>query len=358
MHPVSTILASWYQINQRNLPWRENKLPYEIWLSEIIFQQTRINQGLPYYKAFIQAYPTLHDFAQASEDEILKLWQGLGYYSRARNMLKAAKMVANSPSRTFPESYDELLKLPGIGPYTAAAIASIAFNQNKAVIDGNVNRLLSRLFNVSEPIDSSQGQKIISTLAYELLPKKHPGNHNQAMMEFGSLQCKPGKPNCAQCDLQPHCLSHRMDTVAQRPVKAPKTARTKRILNYLVIVNAHGNTYIEKRHKSGIWHNLYQFPLIEAKQDETDFYKMLNTGIYLDQDFVKIQQIRKTKCYRHLLSHQDLSIYFWLVGVDSFQMRPKSNTFEVSFDKILKDLAIPIIIKRFLDDEAEGLGIQ
>ena len=227
-HPISVKLISWYKKNQRDLPWRKTKDPYKIWLSEIMLQQTQVVQGLSYYLKFTEAFPTIKDLAKAPEDKVMRLWQGLGYYSRARNLHTTAKLVATEYKGFFPKTYDEIIALKGVGDYTAAAIASIAYDLPYAVVDGNVYRVLSRLFNLATPINSTQGKKEFQLLANELLNAKHAALHNSALMEFGALVCRPQNPQCETCVLQGHCLAFKNNTVAALPVKE-KTIKIKHI---------------------------------------------------------------------------------------------------------------------------------
>ncbi|MEY4860751.1 MAG: hypothetical protein RL059_450 [Bacteroidota bacterium] len=238
-------LISWYLINKRDLPWRKTKNPYKIWMSEIILQQTRVQQGLPYYQKFISTYPTIQSLALANEDEVLNLWQGLGYYSRARNMLKTANVINEEYKGSFPTSYNDLLKLKGIGEYTAAAIASFSFNEPVAVVDGNVYRVLSRLFDIETPIDSVEGKKAFRFLADEVLDKVNPATFNQAIMEFGALHCTPKKPDCNNCVLNRTCLSRENGTISQRPVKKKKTAAKERFFVYKIflVLKSKWNTF-------------------------------------------------------------------------------------------------------------------
>ncbi len=246
------------------MPWRETSDPYCIWLSEIMLQQTRIEQGLPYYLAFTNAYPSIFDLANASEEEVLKLWQGLGYYSRARNLHATAKYIAFELNGKFPETYEGLLKLKGVGDYTASAIASISYNEPVAVVDGNVYRVLSRYFDIDTPINSTAGIKEFKLLAKELLDKEDPATYNQAIMEFGALQCKPQSPLCNTCPLSASCLALKNNKISMLPVKLKKGKIKKRYFNYLVFQSEENKTILEKRSGKGIWEGLYQFPLIET----------------------------------------------------------------------------------------------
>ena len=272
MNNISNTLIEWYEDNKRDLPWRHEPSPYQVWISEIILQQTRVSQGLSYYLRFMEKWPTVEALAQASEEEVLKLWQGLGYYSRARNLHQCAKQVVERHGSSFPADYDQLKGLKGIGSYTAAAIASIAFNLPHAVVDGNVYRVLSRLYDIDTPINNSEGMEAFASAANELLNRQRPGLHNQAMMEFGALLCTPQNPDCLHCPVQAHCLAFDHQTVMQRPVKLPKVKISTRHFNYLVLrVEKNGEKclYLHKRDGNDIWKNLYDFPNIESSQEWT-----------------------------------------------------------------------------------------
>ncbi len=262
---MQDILINWYAENRRDLPWRNDPTPYQVWLSEVILQQTRVNQGKDYYLRFVEKWPSVNELALASEEEVLKLWQGLGYYSRARNLHHCAQQVVTEHGGSFPADFDKLKRLKGIGDYTAAAIASIAFNLPHAVVDGNVFRVLARLFDIDTPININEGHTLFAHLANEILNRKRPGSHNQAMMEFGALHCTPKSPNCMTCPLQAQCLAFTRQTVMQRPVKLQKTKATTRHFNYLVF-RIKGEIYLHKRSSNDIWKNLYDFPCIESGQ--------------------------------------------------------------------------------------------
>ncbi|MCL4117210.1 UNVERIFIED_CONTAM: hypothetical protein GTU68_002628 [Idotea baltica] len=261
---ITKTLTHWYSVNKRDLPWRKTKNPYFIWLSEIILQQTQVNQGLPYYEAFIAKYPTVFQLAEASESEVLKLWQGLGYYSRARNLHSSAKYIVNELKGEFPNDYIGLLKLKGVGDYTASAIASICFNVICAVVDGNVFRFLSRYYGIETPINSSQGQKEFKMLAQQLIDTKDPAEFNQAIMEFGARQCKPKSPDCTVCPFQNKCVAFLENRIIEFPVKLKAAKATKKYFNFLVFISNDHKTILEKRKGKGIWQNLYQFPLMKA----------------------------------------------------------------------------------------------
>ena len=261
----SKILLDWYDPDSRPMPWKAEKDPYLVWLSEIILQQTRVEQGLPYFNKFKENYPTVNDLAEAPEDELMKLWEGLGYYSRARNLHFSAKLIANEFNGKFPSDYNAILKLKGVGPYTAAAIASFAFGLPHAVVDGNVFRVLSRIFGIDDPIDSSAGKKKFELLANQLLDKKNPSVYNQAIIDFGAIQCSPKSPDCGTCPFQKHCFAFQNDRIQDFPVKSKKLVKKTRFFNYLIL-NNRDNVSIRKRNNKDIWRNLYEFPLIESTE--------------------------------------------------------------------------------------------
>jgi len=338
----SKTLTHWYSNNKRSFPWRQTKNPYYIWLSEIILQQTQVKQGLPYYKAFVTTYPTVFELANANEAEVLKLWQGLGYYSRARNLHESAKYIANKCDGIFPNNYKDLLKLKGVGDYTASAIASICFNEVTAVVDGNVYRALSRYFGIDTPINSTKGTKEFKKLAQELIDEKHPAEFNQAMMEFGAIQCKPSNPDCTVCPFNSGCIALQKNMVNTLPVKIKANKVKKRYFNFLVFVSENGKTIIEKREGKGIWQNLYQFPLIES-DDSLDFNKFIpiaNSHSLLKGKPFDMSIYNKDDLI-HKLSHQHLYTKFWIVKVD------KLSNQHISIKDINK-YAVPVLIEKFL----------
>ncbi len=308
-------LLFWYKDNRRDLPWRKSKDPYKVWLSEIILQQTRAAQGLPYFLKFENAFPTVQSLAEAEEEEVLKLWQGLGYYSRARNLHFTAQTIVNDFNGIFPNEFKKLKSLKGIGDYTASAIGSICFDLPEAVVDGNVYRMLSRIFALSIPIDSSPAHKVFKDKANLLMKGASPGEFNQAMMEFGALQCLPRNPNCGECVFSSECIAYQQGKVSHFPIKSKKIKVRKRYFNYLVLINSDGKTLIEKRIGAGIWQNLYQFPLLETNDtnieiDENDVSSFLNhKGIQQIQSVIKYNDLPIT----HKLTHQHLEIIFWIV---------------------------------------------
>ena len=306
-------ILNWYARNSRQLPWRNTKDPYRIWLSEIIMQQTRIAQGLPYYHAFIMQYPSIFDLASAQEAQVLKLWQGLGYYSRARNLHATAKHIAYELNGMFPDTYDELLKLKGIGDYTASAIASICFREPRPVIDGNVYRVLSRCFDVDLSIESSKGKKYFKTLATEVMPKDDVGDYNQGVMEIGATVCLPKTPACISCPLNDQCLALAHDTRDLRPVKKKRSPVRIRHFDYLIYLDPEHRTYLQKRTGNDIWKNLFEFPLIES--DKTIDLDSLRQAIRLQIDLPQARElVHVVEANRlHKLSHQHLNTRFWIV---------------------------------------------
>ena len=335
-------LIQWYSIHKRALPWRKTKDPYKIWLSEIILQQTQIKQGLPYYAKFIRNYPTVFELANASEDGVLKDWQGLGYYNRARNLHITAKYVAEELGGIFPKTYQELLGLRGVGDYTASAIASICYEEPVAVVDGNVYRVLSRCFGIDTPINSTQGIKQFKQLAASLLPKKNIGDYNQAIMEFGAKQCKPQSPNCTLCPLERDCAALATANIKNLPVKLKKIKIRKRYLNFLVILSVNGKTVLEKRTQKGIWQHLYQFPLIETSRSISKRELQINSAFKkLSALTQKKTEIHKSQEIIHKLTHQELNIKFWKIKIAS--KVENSISWETA-----KGLALPSVIAQFI----------
>lgn len=310
MNHFSEKIINWYHQHKRDLPWRNTKDAYLIWLSEIILQQTRVEQGMDYYLKFAKEFPTVKQLAKADNEKVMKLWQGLGYYSRARNLHTTAKIVADKYKGKFPKEYTEILALKGIGEYTAAAIASFAFNQPYAVVDGNVYRVLSRVFGIETPIDTTQGKKEFFQLANELIDKKNAALYNQSIMEFGAMQCKPVSPGCSICTLSSMCFAYSKKQVAELPVKSKKTKVRPRYFNYIVL-RYQSSVALNKRTGKDIWTNLYDFPLIETTEElkEGDFLKSADWKHFIAP--VKHYTIKSISSYfKHILSHQKIYARF------------------------------------------------
>ena len=316
VNSFSNNLISWYRINKRDLPWRNTKDPYKIWLSEIILQQTKVAQGLPYYNRFIKKYPNVQVLAGASEKEVLKLWEGLGYYSRARNLHETAKIIVTNLEGIFPSTYKNLIKLPGIGDYTASAISSFSINEINPVIDGNVYRFLSRLLGILIPINTNKSLKEFRNIAKILISKKNPSDFNQAIMEFGSLVCKPKNPICNECIYQKSCFAYLNQKTLTLPLKNSKKKVKERFLNFLIIKSPDGNTVIEKRINKDIWQNLYQFPLIESEKplDKKNLSIKLKEIQYLNSKDIEFY-LYQNKSFSHKLTHQNIHSSFWIFDV-------------------------------------------
>ena len=336
-------LLSWYKSNFRSLPWRNTKDPYKIWISEIILQQTKIQQGLPYYQKFIKQFPTIFSLAKANEKDVIKLWQGLGYYSRARNLHHTAKKVVIDFKGIFPKTHKEMMQLRGIGDYTASAIGSICFNNKEAVIDGNVYRFLGRYLGISHPIDTSIGFKTYKSRANELISIDFPGDFNQAMMDFGSIQCIPQKPNCEECIFSASCYAFIKSKISLYPIRKRKNKIKTRYFNYLFICNSKNQTVLRKRTSNGIWKNLYEFPLVETKltlkEPNFQFKKIISK--YSKKKLYKIDVVL-LKSQIHKLSHQTLMIQFWKI------MLPDETDLPVKKNQILS-YPVPVVIEKFID---------
>lgn len=346
MDNISNPLIGWYSYNKRALPWRETKDPYKIWVSEIILQQTRVKQGLDYYYRFIDKYPDVQSLANSSIDELLKIWQGLGYYSRARNMHYTANEIVDKFKGEFPSSYDDLLKLKGIGDYTASAIASIAFNQTTAVLDGNVFRVISRFFGISESTQTVSGKKVFKQKLEKLIPKKDPGIFNQAIMEFGALQCTPHNPDCINCPLKTSCFAFNHQMIAELPVKKQKVKQKDRFFNYLLILTDE-YTFIEQRTSNDIWKLLYQLPLIETTQkvsinelQENKLWINIFNHCELEIDPSPVEK-------KHILSHQKIHARFYKIKIKNL-----NGTLVKKYQKIhlneLQNIGVPKLIENYI----------
>lgn len=339
MQDFSLLIRLWYRQNSRSLPWRETSNPYFIWLSEIILQQTRVDQGRKYYDKFVRYFPKVEDLASAEQEDVLNLWQGLGYYSRARNLHFAAQQIVEQHDGVFPSTYKSIKSLKGVGDYTASAVASFAFDLPHAVVDGNVYRVLSRFFADSTPIDSTQGQKLFKAYAEDLLSEEDPAEHNQAIMELGALICKPKKPLCDDCPLQDNCLAYQQGDMSLYPLKGKKTKVRERYFNYLVAGNH--KFQLEKRDSKGIWQNMYQFPLVEsgAKKSLSEF------KIDVFNDF-GVHVIGEIASYTHVLSHQKIYTVFWRFEGE-LELGEKMLSVDV---ETVDRYPLPRLIHRFLEE--------
>lgn len=333
-------LLNWYKKHKRSLPWRSTTNPYHIWLSEIILQQTRIEQGLPYYEAFTTKFPTLKDLATADEDAVLKLWQGLGYYSRARNLHFTAQYIYNELNSVFPKSYAEIIKLKGIGPYTAAAIASFAYKEPVAVIDGNVFRVLARFFGIYDDIAITKTRTIFQNLANELISPKHPDLFNHAIMDFGATVCLPANPKCNNCIFNENCFAFLKNEVAQLPVKNKKISVKNRYLNYLILRN-NNEIVIQQRTEKDIWQQLFELPLIETLTDNEEEFFMHLSNLYPNNNIKKVT----ANTIKHKLSHQQLHINFYEINISKFTSNQQTSAIQD-----LHNYAYPIVIWNFLKD--------
>ncbi|MEL6986877.1 MAG: A/G-specific adenine glycosylase [Bacteroidota bacterium] len=338
-------LLQWHKSIDRKMPWKATKDPYKIWLSEIILQQTRVEQGTPYYLRFIKAFPNVKALAESDEDQVLKLWQGLGYYSRARNLHWTAKYIHKTFNGVFPSNYNDILNLKGVGPYTAAAIASFAFGLSYPVVDGNVFRVLTRYFGITDPIDGKKGKAKVQDLSEVLIKYCKPESYNQAIMDFGALQCTP-KPKCDSCPIQTKCVAFKKGSVDKLPYKTKKLKKRNRYFHYLVL-DLDGKVMLEKRNSRDIWKGLYEFPLIETAKAE-----VLNEED-IEQSLAKrkielIGNVRISKAFKQTLSHQYIHARFYAIRAST---KEKEGKILVERDK-LDNFAVPKIINCYLVDNS------
>ncbi|MBX7226103.1 MAG: A/G-specific adenine glycosylase [Chitinophagales bacterium] len=327
-------LLDWYKTQNRRLPWKDTKNPYYIWLSEIILQQTRVEQGMPYYLRFVEKYPTVQDLANASIDEVLKLWEGLGYYSRARNLHETAKIITEKYSGVFPFDYEEILALKGVGEYTAAAISSFAYNYPKAVVDGNVYRVLSRFFLVETPIDTLLGKKHFRELAETCFDRKHPAIYNQAIMDFGATVCKPQLPLCAGCPLQINCQALYNKAVSKLPIKEKSLQKKTRYFRFLVVKDDN-KVLLQKRTQEDIWKGLYQLPKMEIMDK---------------QSFETFAASTSSVVYQQLLTHRRICAIFQEIEKEDPLLQTLEDLFWIDAE-IIHTFAFPKIIREFLKDK-------
>ncbi|MCB0509022.1 MAG: A/G-specific adenine glycosylase [Bacteroidetes bacterium] len=347
MNAFAQNLLEWYNPKNRNLPWKKTKDAYKIWLSEIIMQQTRVEQGTPYYLKFVEQYPSIKDLANAPLDDILKLWEGLGYYSRARNLQSAAKQVVEQYNGKFPNNYEDILKLKGVGNYTAAAVASFAYNVPFAVVDGNVFRVLSRVFGVELPIDSNEGKKYFQQLAQQLLDKKNPAKYNQAIMDFGALVCKPKNPLCDDCPFQSNCKALASNKIDVLPIKSKKLIKTDRFFHYFVLFDDEF-ILIQQRTQNDIWKDLFEFPLIETKNE-----KLPKTHLF--SDLIQPKQYKKSSfVYKQTLSHQHVYARFYEIKLKELP-KPKKSMIKIEKSKLFSQ-TFPKIVRSYLEDRFNYLS--
>lgn len=345
MEKFSRLLLQWHIDNPRDLPWKKNRNPYHIWLSEIILQQTRVEQGTPYFNKFIKNYPKVEDLALASEQSVMKDWEGLGYYSRARNLHASAKLIHQDYQGIFPSSYKEILNLKGVGPYTAAAIASFAFDLPHAVLDGNVFRVLSRIFGIHTPIDSTEGKKEFQALADKLLDAERAADYNQAIMNFGATHCKPKNPKCNTCPFVDDCIAYKNNTIQELPLKKKKLAKKERFFQYL-IVKSGDEILIRQRREKDIWRQLFEFPKLETK-DNLPVAKIVeqfqNEGLNFENEDIIYLGNKK-----QILSHQVIRANFFLIELK----KEKSHSIFEDCEKVLQEeltnFAFPVIIKELV----------
>lgn len=339
-------LIDWYNQNKRDLPWRKNREPYKIWLSEIILQQTRVDQGMPYFIDFVETYPTVYHLAEASIDSVLRSWQGLGYYSRARNMHKCAKTIVEKHKGKFPSTCEELIKLPGIGPYTSAAIASLAFGKKEAVVDGNVIRVITRLYGIVDNIADQKTIKHVKTIVDWLIPKSDPALFNQAIMEFGALHCTPKKPSCKTCGLLGLCEAQINEKQNKIPFNFRNTKKRLRYFNYLLI-DIHGKYLMRKREERDIWNGLFEFYLVETNSEMSfDKFKLPDKMIRNSKKWVITEE---SETCRHLLSHQTILCRFYMIHMSKeFEYNPMDwEEYKLYSKEEIYNLPKSILIDRF-----------
>ena len=349
-------LLDWYDPADRPLPWKAERDPYLIWLSEIILQQTRVAQGLPYYERFKAAYPRVTDLAGASEPEVLKMWEGLGYYSRARNLLAAARYVAMELDGRFPETYEGIRKLKGVGPYTAAAIASFAYDLPHAVLDGNVFRVLARYLGDATPVDSTAGKRHFGTLAQAALDEDRPAMYNQAIMDFGATVCTPRRPDCPSCPLRTDCRARAEGRIDALPYKAKKIKRRDRHFNYLVIEQEQA-TWLRRRPAGDIWQGLYEFPLLESSapvRTQRELRSLPDWSPWLAEESVTLRAVTPPQAQQ--LSHQRIIARFWRLSVP-VDLSPPAGFIRADRENLAK-FAFPKIINWYLEDKSLYLNLE
>lgn len=345
------ILMNWHrEENNREMPWKGEKNPYRIWLSEVILQQTRVEQGLSYYNRFIEKYPTIYDLAKAPDQEVFKLWEGLGYYNRCRNLLSTAREIVLNKKGIFPNQYEEILQLKGVGPYTAAAIASFAYNLPHAVVDGNVFRVLSRFYGIDTAIDSTAGKQQFADIAAKMLDKKEPGLYNQAIMDFGATICKPAAPACAYCPLHNHCVAYQLGMVNQLPVKEKTLSRKIRWFSYFLF-EYNDTVLVRQRTGKDIWQNLFEFYLVESekaqKWDKTTVSIWLKTQLAID----KVVTISISPLMIQQLTHQQIKGHFIEIKLNKIPKSLKAGQWQPK--KSIREIAFPKLITQYLQTSSK-----
>lgn len=347
--PITSLLLHWYESEGRELPWRETKLPYNIWISEIILQQTRVAQGKDYYLRFIERFPNVQSLAEAEEQEVLKLWQGLGYYTRARNLHAAAKQITTHFQGIFPSSYSDIISLKGVGEYTSAAIASIAFGLPYAVLDGNVLRVISRLFGITQSIHLPETKRIIKEIAQSLLPTNDAGKFNQAIMDFGAMICTPASPRCDECTLRDYCTAFAEKKVRELPVNERRISIRSRYFHYFHIQHRN-STYLQKRGGSDIWKNLFEFPLIET-ESETNWVDLSSMKSFSTLfNGVSTISVEHSMTIKHQLTHQSIFTQFYRIAIpDELSFTPPDGIFIIENEQ-LYNYPVSRLIHKYLEN--------
>jgi A/G-specific adenine glycosylase len=342
-------LLQWSESNQRDLPWKKDKDPYKIWISEIILQQTRVEQGKPYYLRFIKAFPDVQALAKADEHQVLKLWEGLGYYSRARNLHFTARLIMDKYHGDFPKSYLEILNLKGIGPYTAAAIASFAYNLKHAVVDGNVLRLISRLLGILQAIDTSEVKNKIEIFVNKSIKNVDAASFNQGLMDFGATHCTPTNPRCDTCPFQPYCIAHQDEMVTVIPQKSKKIIRKDRHFHVFDIDLPESVTILHQRKETDIWKNLFEFPALESKSSDTPILKDINTFLktILDCDINLTKKIKPHYMAKQILTHQNIFVYFYKIKIEVMPKKINQDHYLVERTKV-SNFAFPKFVTDYL----------
>jgi A/G-specific adenine glycosylase len=357
----SALLLCWYHLHKRDLPWRKTRDPFKIWLSEIIFQQTRISQGLQYYLRFTERFDNVESLSEASEEEILRLWQGLGYYTRARNLHAAASQIMKEWKGVFPEDYHEMLRIKGIGEYTAAAVASIAFGQAYPVVDGNVYRVMSRYLLIDEPVNSAGGKKKILTYLNENIDRKEPGTFNQALMEVGALVCTPQNPSCPQCPVMKNCRANKEGLTRHYPTRIKKNKPLDRYFHYIILVYKDGpkwGTVIQQRKAGDIWAGLYEFPLIESDHP-LDASGLLHHEFLLN--IIKNPEYRSwhlTSTFHHKLTHRNINAVFLIITLNKSSLYINYDYFKYVYLNHLFNYPFPRLIEKFISKDLSSIDLD